>query len=184
MIAANGATAQFLERQRLPVAAARAALARALGPHRRRWRPLSASGCPRRRALPALQAFLTKRRRADPARFPDLSLVRRQAAGLRRVRAGAPRRPGATATSASRCGTTRTPRRRTGASRISSTQRLLKAALAGRRPARTATTELRDAGPPLHRAGGQRRQGGAPGAQVGGGAAAGPAHRRSASTRS
>ena len=74
MIAANVATAQFLERQRLPVAAARAALARALGPHRRAGRRARRAAARRSPSAPALQQFLARRRQADPVRFADLSL--------------------------------------------------------------------------------------------------------------
>ena len=57
------------------------------------------------------------------------------------------------------------------------TQRLLKAAIAGR-PSPYSFEELEVLAAHLHRPGGRRQQGGAPGRQVGGGAAAPAAHRR------
>ena len=74
MIAANGVTARFLERQRLSLAAPRAAHAGALGPHRRARRAGSASTLPRARRGRARRVSSRSARAADPARFPDLSL--------------------------------------------------------------------------------------------------------------
>ena len=75
MIAANGVVARYLESKGSPVAAARAAPAGALGPHRGAGAAAAASGC---RPTPdgrALSAFLIRRRQAAPAQFPDLSLA-------------------------------------------------------------------------------------------------------------
>jgi VacB/RNase II family 3'-5' exoribonuclease len=73
MIAANGATVRFLERHRFP------SLRRVLHTPRRWERivALAAEAGERLPALPdaaALDAFLGKRREADPASFPELSL--------------------------------------------------------------------------------------------------------------
>ncbi len=73
MIAANVATAEFLERRSFP------ALRRVLRSPERWERIVSlAAGygerLPDQPSAPALQEFLTRRRAADPLRFPDLSL--------------------------------------------------------------------------------------------------------------
>jgi exoribonuclease-2 len=73
MIAANGATARFLERKGLP------SLRRVLRTPKR-WERIVALAAETGDRLPpvpdaaALDAFLTRRRSADPLRFPDLSL--------------------------------------------------------------------------------------------------------------
>ena len=73
MIAANVATAQFLERHGFP------SLRRVLRSPER-WDRIVALGAglgdrlPVEPSAPALQAFLTRRRQADPARFADVSL--------------------------------------------------------------------------------------------------------------
>jgi len=73
MIAANGVTARFLERKGLP------SLRRVLHTPKR-WDRIIALAAESGDRLPptpdaaALDAFLTKRRQADPARFPDVSL--------------------------------------------------------------------------------------------------------------
>jgi exoribonuclease-2 len=73
MIAANVATAQYLERNGIP------SLRRVLR-QPARWERIvelaTAAGetLPAEPSAPALQAFLTRRRAADPARFPELSL--------------------------------------------------------------------------------------------------------------
>jgi VacB/RNase II family 3'-5' exoribonuclease len=74
MIAANVATAQFLERRRLP------SLRRVLRSPARWERIVELAGglgerLPAQASAPALQEFLTRRRQADPLRFPDLSLA-------------------------------------------------------------------------------------------------------------
>ena len=100
--------------QGVPVAAPRRALARALG----RIVELAAEhgrDAARRARREALEAFL-----AQPAQGRSAALSRpvaldRQADGRGRVRRRAPGADGRSGTSASRCGTTRTRRRRTGA---------------------------------------------------------------------
>jgi exoribonuclease-2 len=73
MIAANGVTAKYLERKGLP------SLRRVLRTPKR-WDRIVALAAESGERLPltpdaaALDAFLTKRRQVDPARFPDLSL--------------------------------------------------------------------------------------------------------------
>lgn len=73
MIAANGVTAKFLEREGLP------SLRRVLRTPER-WDRIVALAAESGEKLPptpdagALDAFLQKRRQVDPARFPDLSL--------------------------------------------------------------------------------------------------------------
>ena len=75
MIAANGATARFLARARLPVAAPLPAVAAALGPHR------GAGGAARRAAARGARsrwrstASCARAAPADPAGFADLSLA-------------------------------------------------------------------------------------------------------------
>ena len=87
MIAANGVTARYLDAEGPAVAAPRAAHAEALGPDRRAGGRVgrAVAADPGRRGagrFPDPSAA-----QVDPVRFPDLSLVRRQAAGLGRVRA-------------------------------------------------------------------------------------------------
>ncbi len=86
MIAANGVTARYLEQKGFP------ALRRVLRSPERWARIVELARdlgerLPPNPSCQALQEFLEKRRQADPARFPDLSLVGRQAAGPRRIRA-------------------------------------------------------------------------------------------------
>src|SRR6202521_4245095 len=74
MIAANGVTAKYLEKRGLP------SLRRVLRTPKR-WDRIVALAAESGEKLPlapdaaALDAFLAKRRQADPARFPDLSLA-------------------------------------------------------------------------------------------------------------
>jgi exoribonuclease-2 len=74
MIAANGSIARFLEAQRFPVL-------RRIVRSPERWQRLVALAAEVGESLPgdpdapALNAFLMKRRAADPVRFPDLSLT-------------------------------------------------------------------------------------------------------------
>ena len=74
MIAANGATARFLAGEGIP------SLRRVVRSPER-WQKIVAVAAERGEKLPAepdsraLEAFLRRRRRADPLRFPDLSLV-------------------------------------------------------------------------------------------------------------
>ena len=70
MIAANGVTARYLERQRLSFAATGAALARALGADRRARQRLWASACPSEPDAGALERFLWQ---APPGRSRALS---------------------------------------------------------------------------------------------------------------
>lgn len=73
MIAANGVTARYLERKGFP------SLRRVLRSPER-WEKIvelasdSGERLPSEPSAPALEEFLRKRRQADPARFPDLSL--------------------------------------------------------------------------------------------------------------
>ena len=85
MVAANGATARFLEAKGLP------SLRRVVR-EPARWARIVAVAAEYGEALPpepdsrSLALFLAKRRQADPLRFPDLSLVDREAHGGRGVR--------------------------------------------------------------------------------------------------
>ena len=115
MIAANGTTARFLASTGIAVPAPRRALARAVATDRgdragARRAPAGRARQPRRSRSSCWQ-----RRRADPLRFPDLSLVDREADGRGRVRRRAAGPDARSATSAWRCGTTPTRPRRTGA---------------------------------------------------------------------
>ena len=74
MIAANGATARFLEARGLLVDPPRRARAEALGPHRRARGRATARSCPPSPTRKALVDFLAARRAADPQQFADLSL--------------------------------------------------------------------------------------------------------------
>ena len=165
MIAANGVTARFLARKASP-APPRRALAGALGPHRELAEELG-ERLPPDPEPKALEEFLVRRRKADPLRFPDLSLVGREAHGRRRVRRRDAGRGRRSAISASRSRTTRTRRRRTAAIPDLITQRLVKAALRG-----AAAVHARGAAQlarALHGAGRRGEQGRAAGAEVGGG---------------
>ena len=85
MVAANGATARFLEAKGVAVAAPRRAGAGPVG------RIVEVAARVRRDAPAASPTaapsslFLAKRRQADPLRFPDLSLVIVKLHGARRV---------------------------------------------------------------------------------------------------
>ena len=174
MIAANVATAQFLERHGFP------SLRRVLRTPERWDRIVElAAGLgerlPAEPSAPALQQFLARRRQADPTRFADVSLsvVKLLGSGEYAVEL-----PGGSADGhfglAVRDYTHSTaPNRRFP---DLATQRLIKAAIAGI-PCPYTAERADGAGPPLHAAGGQRHEGGAAGAQVRGGAAARPARR-------
>jgi ribonuclease R len=72
MIAANGATAQFLGRSVIaPTCCAFPSAGTALPP----WPPAWGSAYRPHRAPPRSKQFLTSRRQADPAGFPGLSLA-------------------------------------------------------------------------------------------------------------
>ena len=157
MIAANGVTARFLEREGLPVAAPRPALARALGADRRARRRRWASTLPAAAERPRARGASSRARRgADPLRFPDLSLSVVKLLGVGRVRASSV--PGERPTGhfglAVRDYTHSTAPNRRFPDLI--TQRLLKAALAGGAPP-YARRRARRARPALHRAGGRTR---------------------------
>ena len=74
MVAANGVTARYLDRQGPAIAAPRAADPEALGSDRRAGRGVWRAAA--RRAGCGLRSMhsSSRRREADPARFPDLSL--------------------------------------------------------------------------------------------------------------
>ena len=175
MIAANVATAQFLERHGFP------SLRRVLRTPER-WDRIVALAkdlgerLPGEPSAPALQEFLARRRKADPTRFADVSLsvVKLLGSGEYAVEL-----PGGSADGhfglAVRDYTHSTAPNRRFPDLV--TQRLVKAAIAGQ-PLSVRGGAADGAGSPLHAAGGQRREGGAAGAQVGGGAAARPARRR------
>ncbi len=179
MIAANGATARFLAGKGL------ASLRRVVRSPER-WQKIVAVAAEQGERLPpepdsrALEAFLRKRRKADPLRFPDLSLVivKLMGAGEYVVE-----RPGQTPIGhfglAVRDYTHSTAPNRRFPDLI--TQRLVKAALAGE-PHGLRRRRARHARDALHRAGRRRRQGRAPRPQVGrrapARAADGPALRR------
>ena len=118
MIATNQATARFLAKH------GGASLRRVVRSPER-WQRIVLEARKYGETLPgepdsrALEAFLAKRSKADPLRFPDLSLVivKLMGSGEYVVEQPGQRR---WATSAWRCATTRTPRRRTGASPTSS----------------------------------------------------------------
>ena len=116
----------------LPVAAARPAHRPSAGTGSSSWPRIWASACHRSPTPRALEEFLAKRRRADPARFPDLSLSVVKLLGSGEYVVELPGRRAGRALRPRRAATTRTPRRRTGDIPDLVTQRLLKAALAGR----------------------------------------------------
>ena len=162
----------------LAVVAPRAALARALGAHRRAGRASYGDALPaepdaaRARRVPGRSSA-----RRIRMRFPDLSLAVVKLLGSRRIRASSCRASSATGHFglAVRDYTHSTAPNRRFPDLV--TQRLLKAALAGE-PAPYSVEELAALAQHCTVAGGQRGQGRAAGAQVGGGAAAAVAHRR------
>ena len=172
MIAANGVVARFLAGQ------ARPSLRRVVRSPER-WAKIVDKAAEYGESLPAtpsaiaLEAFLTRRRAADPVRFPDLSLVivKLMGAGEYVVERPGEAPIGHFGLAVTDYAHATAPNRRFP---DLVTHRLLKAALAGA-PAPYGVEELGRAGQPLHRAGGRRRQGRAPGAQVGRGPAAGSA---------
>jgi exoribonuclease-2 len=139
MIAANGATARFLERKGFP------SLRRLLQAPRRWERIVElAAGLgerlPSEPDAPALEAFLTKRQQADPATFGDVSLsvVKLLGSGEYTVAAAGQRGAGHFGLAVSDYTHSTAPNRRYP---DLVTQRLLKAAMAGDRPP-YAETEL------------------------------------------
>ncbi len=175
MIAANVATAQYLERHGFP------SLRRVLRTPARWERIVElASGLgerlPKEASAPALQAFLTQRLQADPLRFPDLSLsvVKLLGSGEYAVEPPGGHPDGHFGLAVKDYTHSTAPNRRFP---DLATQRLLKAAIAGRACPYT-LEQLGGSRPALHRAGGQRLQGGTTGAQVRGGPAARTAPRR------
>ena len=181
MIAANVATAQFLERHGFP------SLRRVLRTPERWDRIVElAAGLgerlPAEPSAPALQAFLARRRQADPARFADLSLsvVKLLGSGEYAVElpggaGGRPLRPRGEGLHALHRAEPPLPGPRDAAPGQGGDRR---------EPLSVHGGGADGAGPPLHAAGGQRREGGAAGAQVRGGAAARPARRRALRRRS
>ena len=175
MIAANVATAQFLERHGLP------SLRRVLRtPERWDRIVLLAAGLgerlPAEPSASALQVFLARRRAADPARFADLSLavVKLLGSGEYAVELPGGSSEGHFGLAVRDYTHSTAPNRRFP---DLTTQRLVKAAIAGQRLSVHRGAAERP-GPPLHAAGGQRHEGGTAGAQVCRGAAARLAHRR------
>ena len=177
MVAANVTTARFLEQQGLPVGAAGAALARALGADRRAGGDATARSCRAQPDARALEAFLAERRRPrSPSAFPicrwrwsscsaAASTPSRRPASARTEHFGLAVRDYAHSTAPNR----RFP--------DLLTQRLVKAALADQPPPYT-VGELGRAGAALHGRRGRRGQGRAAGAKVGRRPAAAGADRR------
>ena len=169
MVAANGVVAHFLESRGLP------SLRRILRTPER-WNRIAALALESGEHLPAqpdpraLNAFLARRREVDPVRFPDLSLSVVKLLGKGEYALKRPGRdvPGHFGLAVSEYTHSTAPNRRFP---DLITHRLLKAALAGAKLPYT-VEELDGLAGTLHPAGGQRRQGGALGAQVGGGVTA------------
>ena len=141
MIAANGVTARYLERRGFP------SLRRVLRSPERWERIVELAAGLAERLSPepdagALQAFLEKRRRADPLRFPDLSLavVKLMGRGEYVVEFPGQTAPGHFGLAVQAYTHSTAPNRRFPDVIV---QRLLKAALA-RRPAPYANAELRE----------------------------------------
>ena len=175
MIAANGVTARYLEE------AGFAALRRVVRSPER-WQRIVSVAAEHGFSLPgepdskALEAFLAARRKADPLRFPDLSLVIVKLMGAGEYVVELPgREPIGHFGLAVRDYTHSTAPNRRYPDVI--TQRLLKAALA-HRPSPYSVSELNGLAAPLHGAGGRREQGRAPRAQGGGRAPPRDADRR------
>ena len=182
MIAVNGVTARFLDDHGLP------SLRRVLRSPER-WARIVGRGARARRArcpaepdCAALEAFLRRRKRVDPLRFPDLSLtiVKLMGSGEYAVdvpgaRAHRPLRPRGARLHALDGAEPALPRRHHAAHAQGR---------ARRRAARLLARRARRAGAPLHRAGGRRDEDRAPGPQVGRGAAARRPQSASASTAS
>ena len=183
MIAANGVTATIPRAEGLPVAAPGAALAEALGPHRRAGRRSWASDLPLSARTPRRSTRSSRQRRqADPARFPDLSLSVVKLLGSGEYALEAAGRP---VGGALRAGGEGLHPLHGAEPPLSGPHHAAPAeGGAGRAAGAVQQRRARDAGAPLHRAGGQRRQGRAAGAQVRRGAAARPADRRRGSTPS
>ncbi len=175
MIAANGVTARYLEAEGLPFVAPSPALAGPLGADRQAGRGSGRASAPVP-SVRALDEFLDRRRRADPARFPDVSLSVVKLLGSGEYVVELPGRPadGHFGLAVKDYTHSTAPNRRYP---DLATQRLLKAALAGR-PSPYGDGGADRAGPALHRAGGRRGQGRAAGAQVCGRDAAGLEDRR------
>ena len=176
MIAANGVTARFLEAQGLPVAAPRACARPSAGSASSSSPPSSARRLP---PEPDARALEDVPRRAPPGGSAALprSLARRSSSCWARASTSSScpgKRSDGHFGLAVRDYTHSTAPNRRFPDLI--TQRLLKAALAGR-PAPYADDELAALARALHRAGGRREQGRAAGAQVGGGAPARSADR-------
>ncbi len=132
MIAANGVTAQYLDRKGSP------SIRRILRSPERWPRIVELASTlgerlPPEPSAPALDAFLTKRRRADPARFPDLSLsvIKLLGSGEYALELPGQHPPGHFGLAVQDYTHSTAPNRRLP---DLVTQRLLKAALAGRPP--------------------------------------------------
>ena len=176
MVASNGVTARFLASKGSP------SIRRVLPPPAR-WDRIVALAAALGERLPpapdavALQGFLERRSKADPVRFPDLSLsvVKLLGSGEYAVELPGQRAEGHFGLAVRDYTHSTAPNRRFP---DLITQRLLKAALAGQ-PVSVQQRRARRSGAPLHRAGGQRDEGRATGRQVGSCDAARFAHRRS-----
>ena len=148
MIAANVATAQFLERHGFP------SMRRVLRTPERWDRIVElAAGLgerlPAEPSAPALQQFLARRRQADPARFADVSLsvVKLLGSGEYAVELPGGSVDGHFGLAVRDYTHSTAPNRRFP---DLATQRLVKAAIAGS-PSPYTVEQLTDAGPPLHR---------------------------------
>ncbi len=165
MVAANGATARFLEERAFPL--------RRVVREPARWARIVAVAAEYGEALPAepdsraLALFLAKRRTADPLRFPDLSLVivKLMGAGEYAVERPGEDAPGHFGLAVKDYTHSTAPNRRYP---DLLTQRLLKAAVAGSPSPYTAAAL--DELAALHGEGERRKQGRAAPSQVGGGA--------------
>jgi exoribonuclease-2 len=175
MIATNGVTARFLEAHGF-------ASVRRVLKSPERWGRIVEIAAQLRETLPAdpdagaLERFLARRRQADPARFPDLSLgiIKLLGSGSYEVEVPGHPAPSHFGLAVQDYAHSTAPNRRYP---DVITQRLVKAALAGQ-PSPYGRSELQALAGELHGAGRQCQESRAPGAQVGSGDAPRDAARR------